>query len=77
MAKVDFRKLKLAHSLRRLAERGAVVLLVDADIKPGDPPRVVPRVLAGVQPVELAPGVAVSAAAEPHQEVAIVAPALP
>jgi hypothetical protein len=43
--------LKLARGLRRLAERGAVVLLVDGDIQPGDPPRVVPKLLAGVAPV--------------------------
>jgi hypothetical protein len=51
MAKVDLRRLRLARALRRMAETGAVELLVDADIRPGDPPSVVPHALAGVQPV--------------------------
>jgi hypothetical protein len=51
MARVDFRRLKLARGLRRQAEHGTVVLLVDGDVRPGEPPRVVPRLLAGVEPV--------------------------
>jgi hypothetical protein len=50
MARVDFGRLRLARRLRRQAERGAVVLLVDGEVLPGDPPRVVPILLAGVQP---------------------------
>lgn len=51
MARVDLHRLHLARKLRQMAETGAVELMVDGAIKPGDPPRVVARMLAGVQPV--------------------------
>jgi hypothetical protein len=50
MARVDLRRLHLARKLRQLAESGIVELMVDAAIQPGDPPRVVARLLVGVQP---------------------------
>ena len=65
LASVDFRRLKLARPIRRLAERGAVVLLVDAEIRPGDPPRVVPRALAGVEPLASGPTAASQQVAMP------------
>jgi hypothetical protein len=55
LARVDFRQLHLSRGLRRLAEKGVVNLLVSADIRPGLPPLVVPRILAGVAPRESEP----------------------
>jgi hypothetical protein len=51
LARVDFRHLRLAAPLRREAEQGMIQLLVNAAIRPGRPPRVLPLQLAGVMPV--------------------------
>jgi hypothetical protein len=50
IARVDLRPLHLARSIRRQAESGRAALLVDATVRPGDPPLVVARLLAGVEP---------------------------
>jgi hypothetical protein len=50
MASVDLHRLHLAPAIRRQAEDGRIELLVDAKIRPGDPPRVLARWLAGVAP---------------------------
>ena len=54
LARVDLRRLRLARGLLRLAQRGQVDLLVGADIRPGNPPRIVAVTLDGIEPVQAA-----------------------
>jgi hypothetical protein len=46
----DLAPLRLAASLRRGAERGQIVLMVRAELREGEPPRLVARELQGVAP---------------------------
>lgn len=50
LARVDLSRLHLARRLRRQAERGEVTLLIGADVRRGDPPRVIARALEGIEP---------------------------
>ena len=50
LARVDFTRLRLARALRRQAEHGEVALLIGADVRRGEPPRVTALVLDGVAP---------------------------
>jgi hypothetical protein len=66
LARVDFRRLRLARNLRRLAQAGIVDLLVAGEVHRGNPPRLEPRQLQGVVPNPLAaPSAITSASAEP------------
>ncbi len=55
LARVDFSRLRLAKLLRKRIERGEVELLVGADVRRGDPPRVIARSLEGVTPATPGP----------------------
>jgi hypothetical protein len=50
LARVDFRRVRLARSVRRHAEQRLVDLLVSAEVRAGRPPRVVVIALSGVLP---------------------------
>ena len=55
LARVDFARLHLAKPLRQRVEHGEVTLLVGADVRRGDPPRIVALTLDGVMPAEPRP----------------------
>ena len=66
LARVDFRRLRLAGRLRQAARAGIIDLLVGAEVRRGDPPLVVPIDLAGVAPtVPPAPEALAGKAPEP------------
>ena len=56
LARVDFSRLRLARALRQQVERGEVDLLVGADVRRGDPPRVIALTLDGVAARRATPG---------------------
>jgi hypothetical protein len=62
LARVDFRRVRLARAVRESAEQRLVDLLVSAEVRAGRPPRVVVTALSGVLP--RAPPPAADAAAE-------------
>jgi hypothetical protein len=50
LARVDFRRVRLARTVREHAEQRLVDLLVDAEVRAGRPPRVIVIALSGVLP---------------------------